>query len=96
MILFSKILKSKKTENEKKYSKYVRGVRLPPHRLIDSHKYLFDYRRWLKMYRNTLYELYDLFIKPYKTIYLFDLCTFRTFCSFVFINSSRLKTNYLN
>ncbi len=58
---------------------------------INRHQYEYDFHKWVTMYNNVLYDMYKLFIVPYKDSGYLDKVKYRTFCSFMFHNSSLLK-----
>lgn len=64
---------------------------------IHSSDYEYDFNKWLQLYNNVLYNIYELFILPYKNSNcgIFDKVKFGGFCYFMYQNSSLLKTRYL-
>ena len=62
-----------------------------------STDYEYDFNKWLQMYNSVLYDIYELYILPYKSSNcgIFDKVKFGGFCYFMYQNSSLLKTRYL-
>ena len=58
---------------------------------INRNQYEYDFHKWVTMYNNVLYDMYQLFIEPYKNSGYLDKVKYGTFCSFMFHNSSLLK-----
>jgi hypothetical protein len=62
-----------------------------------SADYEYDFNKWLQLYNSVLYDIYELYILPYKNSNcgIFDKVKFGGFCYFMYQNSSLLKTKYL-
>ena len=64
---------------------------------MHSADYEYDFNKWLQLYNSVLYDIYELYILPYKNSNygIFDKVKFGGFCYFMYQNSSLLKTKYL-
>ena len=62
-----------------------------------TNNYEYDFNKWLHMYNNVLYNMYELFILPYKNenCGIFDKVKYGRFCYFMYQNSSLLKDKYV-